>query len=121
MEPLGIMHCIVHIARDFVQCQETLHVGESLTSGWTLRIVNAASGRTDYVQGTGTAIDVIGFGFEPGQVYIFSVPNSTFKPYSDEATIGNTEVYAIYGKAVKGFDDSGDIYIPQEQWIILPQ
>lgn len=115
------MNCTSYTANPIAQCAGTVHVGQ-LTTGtdWILRVVNVASGRMDYVTGTGV-IDLVDFAFSPGSTYALSLTEGTFRPYMDSSTIGTIEVDMIYVKVDKVFDGNGDIYEPSGQWIIMAQ
>lgn len=115
------MICTVNTALPIVQCATTLHVGQ-LVAGttWTLRVANVASGRMEYVMGTGD-IDLVDFDFAPGCVYALSLTDGDFTPYASADTIGTDAVGMIYVKVDKAFSSDGTLYTPDEQWIIWSQ
>lgn len=115
------MICTVNTALTIVQCATTLHVGQLVTgTTWTLRVVNVASGRLEYVVGTGD-IDLVDFDFAPGCVYALSLTDGDFKPYASEGNIGTDAVGMIHVKVDKVFYTDGTLYTPTEQWIIWSQ
>lgn len=115
------MICTTNNALPIVQCATALHVGQ-LVAGteWTLRVVNVASGRMEYVMGTGD-IDLVDFDFAPGCVYALSLTDGDFTPYASEGAIGTDAVGMIYVKVDKTFNTDGTLYTPSEQWIIWSQ
>lgn len=115
------MTCTTPTALPIAQCAGTVHVGQLVAgTAWTLRVVNVASGRMEYVMGTGD-IDLVDFDFAPGCVYALSLTDGDFTPYSSEGTIGTDAVGMIYVKADKAFNTDGTLYTPSEQWIIWSQ
>lgn len=113
------MICTTNTALPIVQCAGTVHVGQLVTgSAWTLRVVNVASGRMEYVLGTGD-IDLVDFDFAPGCVYALNLSDGDFKPYASDNVIGTLAVGMIYVKVDKAFQADGTLYTPSEQWIIL--
>ena len=115
------MSCTTNTALPIVQRATTLHVGQ-LVAGttWTLRVANVASGRMEYVMGTGD-IDLVDFDFAPGCVYALSLTDGDFTPYASEGAIGTDAVGMIYVKVDKTFNTDGTLYTPSEQWIIWSQ
>jgi hypothetical protein len=115
------MICTTNTALPIVQCAGTVHVGQLVTgSDWTLRVVNVASGRMEYVLGTGD-IDLADFDFAPGCVYALSLTDGDFKPFASEGVLGADAVGMIYVKVDKAFQADGTLYTPSEQWIIWSQ
>lgn len=115
------MNCNSYTALDIVQCTARLNVGTTTDTNWTLRIVNTATGHTQYIVGTTTSVYVMNPDIAPNTTYALSLVNATMIPYKAQSSAGTVEVDTIYVRVAKVFDANGAIIMPSAQWVVLPQ